>query len=206
MVYIYDRLDQYTDEAYQAHLSLLPEWRKEKALQYKKLDDRKRSVLVFNLLQYALQEEYGISEVSEFVYNKFGKPFLLNMPIYFSLSHCKDVVACAVSEHEVGIDVENIVPYNSNVAQRVCNVAELDVLQNSKNKDADFIRLWTKKEAISKYEGLGLSLSFNNIMISDYYITTQDLPQINCAMSVCYGNRNNVSLCSKFMEVKHYLL
>ena len=88
MVYIFDRLDQYTDEAYEKHLSSLPAWRREKALQYKKLDDRKRSVLAFVLLQRALREEYGITEIPEFVYNEFGKPSLPNLPIHFSLSHC----------------------------------------------------------------------------------------------------------------------
>ena len=67
MVYIFDRLDQYTDEVYEKHLSSLPTWRREKALQYKKLDDRKRCVLAFALLQRALREEYGITEVPEFV-------------------------------------------------------------------------------------------------------------------------------------------
>ena len=69
MVYIFDRLDQYMDDAYEAHLASLPIWRREKTLQYKKLDDRKRSVLAFVLLQRALRKEYGITEVPEFVYN-----------------------------------------------------------------------------------------------------------------------------------------
>ena len=160
MVYIFDRLDQYTDEAYEAHLSSLPAWRREKALQYKKLGDRKRSVLAFVFLQRALREEYGITEVPEFVYNEFGKPSFKNLPIHFSLSHCKDAVACTISDQNIGIDVENIVPYNPDVARRVCTAAELEMLEQSANKDVDFIKLWTVKEAISKYEGLGLSLPF----------------------------------------------
>ena len=82
----------YSDEQYQNDLTSLPAWRREKALQYKKLDDRKRCVLAFVLLQHALREEYGINEVPEFVFNEFGKPSLPNLPIHFSLSHCKDAV------------------------------------------------------------------------------------------------------------------
>ena len=88
MVYIIYRLEQYSNEEYQSHLASIPAWRREKALQYKKLDDRKRSVLAFVLLQRALREEYGITEVPEFVYNEFGKPSLPNLPIHFSFSHC----------------------------------------------------------------------------------------------------------------------
>ena len=172
MVYIFDQLDQYTDEAYEKHLSLLPAWRREKALQYKKLDDRKRSVLAFVLLQRALREEYGITEVPEFVYNEFGKPSLPNLPIHFSLSHCKDAVACAVSDHNIGIDAESIVLYNPDVARRVCTAAELEMLEQSANKDVDFIKLWTMKEAISKYEGMGLSLPFAEIDASKYAVHT----------------------------------
>ena len=68
MIYLYENLAEYSDESYLKHLNSLPAWRKEKALQYKKLDDRKRSVLAFVLLQRALREEYGITEVLEFVY------------------------------------------------------------------------------------------------------------------------------------------
>ena len=180
---------KYSDEQYLKHLNALPAWRREKALQYKKLDDRKRSVLAFVLLQHALREEYGITEVPEFVYNEFGKPSLPNLPIHFSLSHCKDAVACAVSDHNIGIDVESIAPYNPDVAQRVCTTAELEILGQSENKDADFIKLWTIKEAISKYEGMGLSLPFSGIVSNKYLVQSRLFG--NCVLSMCYGLVND---------------
>ena len=189
MVYIFDRLDQYTDEAYESHLSSLPAWRREKALQYKKLDDRKRSVLAFALLERALREEYGITEVPEFVYNEFGKPSLPNLPIHFSLSHCKDAVVCAVSDHNIGIDVESIVPYTPDVARRVCTADELEMLEQSQNKDVDFIKLWTAKEAISKYEGMGLSLPFADIEMGAYVTQTGVLTSSNSIVTICYNKR-----------------
>ena len=184
MVYIFDRLDQYTDEAYEKHLSSLPAWRRKKALQYKKLDDRKRSVLAFVLLQRALREEYGITEIPEFVYNEFGKPSLPNLPIHFSLSHCKDAVTCAVSDHNIGIDVESIVPYNPDVARRVCTADELKMLEQSSNKDVEFIKLWTVKEAISKYEGMGLSLPFSEIDVIKYAVHTSMFKSKKLVLSI----------------------
>ena len=176
MIYLFDQLAQYTDEDYEAHLTSLPQWRKEKALRYKKLDDRKRSVLAFVLLQRALREEYGITEIPEFVYNEFGKPSLPNLPIHFSLSHCKDAVACAVSDCNIGIDVETIVAYNPDVARRVCTASELEVLRCSSQKDLDFTTLWTKKEAVVKFEGLGLSMDLKKLEMSKY-----------CIDSICCG-------------------
>ena len=189
MVYIFDRLDQYTDEAYETHLASLPTWRREKALQYKKLDDRKRSVLAFVLLQRALRDEYGITEVPEFVYNEFGKPSLPNLPIHFSLSHCKDAVACTVSNHNIGIDVESIVPYNPDVARRACTADEQKLLEQSSNMDVEFIKLWTVKEAISKYEGMGLSLPFAEIDAMNYLLYSKVSVNSRYVLSTCYGRR-----------------
>ena len=193
MVYIFDCFDQYSDEVYEKHLSSLPAWRREKALLYKKLDDRKRSVLAFVLLQRALREEYGITEVPEFVYNEFGKPSLPNLPIHFSLSHCKVAVACAVSDHNIGIDVESIVPYNPDVARRVCTADELKMLEQSSNKNVDFIKLWTVKEAISKYKGMGLSLSFAKIEKQNYWTKTMICKNFKCILSICTDFNNTTT-------------
>ena len=184
MICLYDTFENYSDEKYLKHLNALPAWRKEKALQYKKLDDRKRSVLAFVLLQRALREEYGITEVLEFVYNEFGKPSLPNLPIHFSLSHCKDAVACAVSDHNIGIDVESIVPYNPDVARRVCTADELKMLGQSSNKNVEFIKLWTAKEAISKYEGMGSSLPFAEIDVSKYAVHTNMFKSKKLVLSI----------------------
>lgn len=186
MIYLYDTLENYSDEQYLKHLNALPVWRREKALQYKKLDDRKRSVLAFVLLERALREEYGITEIPEFVYNEFGKPSLPNLPIHFSLSHCKDAVACAVSDHNIGIDVENVVSYNPDVARRVCTATELEMLTQSEDQDADFIKLWTKKEAISKYEGMGVSLPFSEIATDRYSLSTH-YAENKVFVTVCHG-------------------
>lgn len=195
MIYLYDTLENYSDERYSKHLNALPTWRKEKALRYKKLDDRKRSVLTFVLLQYALREEYGINEVPEFVYNEFGKPSLPNLPIHFSLSHCKDAIACAVSDYNIGIDVESIAPYNRGVARRVCTADELGSLENSTDKDADFIKLWTMKEAISKFEGMGLFLPFAEIDMARYLVYSQIGQESQYIWSVCYSKQHqNVPL------------
>lgn len=200
MIYIFNSVKQYSDEAYNSNVCYLPIWRREKALQYKKLDDRKRSVLAFVLLQRALREEYGITEIPKFVYNEFGKPSLPNLPIYFSLSHCKDAVACAVSNHNIGIDVENIIPYNSDVARRVCTAAELEMLEQSENKEADFIKLWTMKEAISKFDGRGLTMPFNEINVGNYTMLTQEVSTY--ILSVCFGKPSEQMVDFTQTEIK----
>lgn len=209
MIYLYDTLENYFDEQYFQHLNALPAWRREKALQYKKLDDRKRSVLAFVLLQRALREEYGITEVPEFKYNEFGKPSLPNLPIHFNLSHCKDAVVCAVSDHNIGIDVESIGPYNPDVVRRVCTADEFKILTQNENKDVAFIKLWTMKESYLKAIGCGLTRSMQEIESSMCEKTNQTIIQQEgyragvvmeteaICISVCCSNENRgaFSLC-----------
>ena len=201
MIYLYDTLENYSDEQYLKHLNALPAWRREKALQYKKLDDRKRSVVAFVLLQHALREEYGITEISEFVYNEFGKPSFSNLPIHFSLSHCKDAIVCAVSDQNIGIDVETIVPYNPDVARRVCTATEFEMLDQSENKDLEFIKLWTVKEAISKYKGLGLSLPFCEMKTEHYTVVSKILDNSNCIISVCGESCEDLTKLIKSIKI-----
>ena len=149
------------------------------------MDDRKRSVIAFVLLKIALRDEYDIIDIPEFVYNDFGKPSIPNLPIHFSLSHCKDAVACAVYNNNIGIDIESVVPYNPDIAHRVCTENELEKLQQSEHKDIDFIKLWTMKEAVSKYEGKGVSLPFSQIKMSEYSIFTKLSENAKYALSTC---------------------
>lgn len=171
---------------------MLPQWRKEKTLRYKKMDDRKRCVLAFVLLQDALRKEYGITEVPEFVYNEFGKPLLPDLPIHFSLSHCKNAVACAVSDYNVGIDVENIVTYNPDVARRVGTASELEALRCSSQIDLDFTALWTKKEAVAKFEGMGLLVKMNELEMSSYRIDTVCYEKF--ILSVCGADWGHITI------------
>lgn len=65
-------------------------------------------------------------------------------------------MACAVSNHPVGVDVQMIGKYKLNVADRVCNKTELAKIAASDNLAADFTKLWTWKEAYAKWIGEGV--------------------------------------------------
>ena len=185
IIYLFKDLGNYSDELFYAHLEKLPIWRKEKALRYKKIDDQKRSVLAFVLLQQALYEEYNITDVPEFTYNEFGKPVLSGTNINFSLSHCNNSVVCAISNHKIGVDIESVQPYNEKLARRFCTEAEFSTLEHSENRDIEYIKLWTAKEAISKYEGVGISLSFSKIDSSKYNLFSKEYLSEGFVLSVC---------------------
>lgn len=96
----------------------------------------------------------------DFVYSKHGKPALASGTLHFNLSHAHGLAALALSnDFEVGIDIERVRPIEEGIAQRFFSPAELAGLNALPVKDqlAGFFRCWTRKEAIVKAIGEGLS-------------------------------------------------
>jgi 4'-phosphopantetheinyl transferase len=102
-----------------------------------------------------------------FVTNPFGKPSVVGATeVWFNLSHADDLAVVAVSrEAEIGVDVEAIQPnFNSSEMTRCFTVAEL--AQMREGSASVFFKFWTRKEAVLKAEGTGLSIGLTNIDVS----------------------------------------
>ena len=82
----------------------LTEERKEKAMRYKQLKDRKQCVGAGLLLKNCLSD-LNI-DITKLHIGKNGKPAIDG--IYFNLSHSHDMVVCAISNKPVGCDIEKI--------------------------------------------------------------------------------------------------
>lgn len=119
--------------------------------------------------KYLLKKIFNIPfENQEIVKNEQGKPFLKNyQDIYFNVSHSQHYVACAISNREIGIDIQSIIPYNPKIANYIFSNNELAILQSSTNKDNYFTTLWTQKESAVKLIGCGMAFhhkqDFSNI-------------------------------------------
>jgi len=104
----------------------------------------------------------------EFTHNEYGKPFLENSNIHFNMSHSHNMVSYIIAlNYKVGIDIERH-DENLNVqelASLVLTSAESKYFSsiNSKDRVALFYHLWTKKEALIKANGQGLSYPINTI-------------------------------------------
>ena len=77
-----------------------------------------------------------------FTVNENGKP--LTDGAFFSVSHSGALVACAVSDREVGLDLEQIRPVPKRLGQ---------TLQEQWETAEDFWHLWTRREAALKCRG-----------------------------------------------------
>ena len=155
MVYIDEHIDDFD---LQAALAEISEQRREQALRFKFERGQRTCVLAYLLLKKALREEYGLTENPLFEYGPHGKPFIVGHPeIHFSLSHCREAVACAVSNRPVGIDVESVQRYRESLAQYTMSDEEQQLIAAAERPDVAFIRLWTMKEARLKLTGEGIT-------------------------------------------------
>ena len=156
-----------TDEWIEKHLFLLSKIRQERIHRFVKTDARLRSLYAEYLLKYALKESFDISaEVLRFSFNAYQKPSLMDYPnIHFNLSHSGEYVACAVAEHEVGIDIQKIGNIRENIAERFYASEEKMVLDKltEEEKRVCFFQYWTLKESYIKAVGEGLNISLQEV-------------------------------------------
>ena len=138
-------------------------------LRYKHLKGQIQCGLGYVLLIHALREEGVFKEMPEFSYNEHDKPFLKNYPgWYFNISHSKTAVCCVLSRKEIGIDIEEVGEYKESLAAYICNDKELESLHDSENKADDFYKLWTRKEAVFKMIGSGITNDIKDILDTPY--------------------------------------
>ena len=184
MVYIDEHIDDFD---LQTALAEISEQRREQALRFRFERGQRTCVLAYLLLKKGLREEYGITDNPLFEYGEHGKPFIVGHPeIHFSLSHCREAVACAVSDRPVGIDVESIHRYKDSLACYTMNDEELRLIAEAKRPDVAFIRLWTMKEARLKLTGEGITNDMKTALDGgSWQFTTVERLDRNYIYTVC---------------------
>ncbi len=126
-------------------------------------DELKQRYLVAHAGLRRLLASYCNCDPSEVQYktSPTGKPSLVNDALQFNLSHTGAFVAVAVSTDEVGIDIEQLrsVSDVDALAARHFTTSEREGLAGSPRASAthDFFRIWTRKEAVLKCLGIGLT-------------------------------------------------
>ena len=184
MVYIDEHIDDFD---LQAALAEISEQRCKQALRFKFERGQRTCVLAYLLLKKGLREVYGLTENPLFEYGEHGKPSIIGHPeIHFSLSHCREAVACAVSDRPVGIDVESVQRYRESLAQYTMNDEELRLIAAAERPDVAFIRLWTMKEARLKLTGEGITNDMKTALDGDsWQFTTVERLDRNYIYTVC---------------------
>ena len=191
MIYINDNIEGFDLES---ALPLLSDQRREEALRYTFELGRKLNAAAYLLLRQGLKEEYGITEAPVFEYGEKGKPYLSGHGnLHFNLSHCRTAAVCALSRHPVGIDVEQIRPIRESLVRYTMNDEEISRIMSAENPDLEFVKLWTKKEAVLKLRGTGITDDLKEALCGDENPHTVVNLEKGYVFSVAGGDEDMVS-------------
>lgn len=122
--------------------------RMERAKSFRRREDMLRSIAAGALESFVL----GVDE-SEIRFNEWNKPYVPGC--CFSLSHSGLYTILAVSDCEIGADIEKIEQVRDGIAGRV--FTENEILWMNEDPEIRFFILWTLKESICKLDGRGMS-------------------------------------------------
>ena len=146
-------------------LSALPPQRRTRALSCRREMDAARIAGAGFLLRQMLLRA-GVPAAGQiFRENAWGKPYLPDGP-EFSLSHAGHFAVCAVGPAPLGVDIEQP-RITMQVAARCFHPDEVDFLKAlpPQAQPAALARLWTAKEAYTKYLGQGLTLPLSSFRV-----------------------------------------
>lgn len=158
------------DKLFEAATAQLPAKRLEKIKKLKNSTDKYLCAGAWLALEEALKCFSAHSCDKEIALTKKGKPYFKNIKnIYFSLSHSGSIALCAVSDKEVGADVQLITDFCEKICKKYFSKDEEKYIFASsaqKDKTERFFRIWSLKEAYVKMTGEGLS-GFKKLSLSE---------------------------------------
>ncbi len=100
------------------------------------------------------------------VVGEHGKPMLPEkIGLYFNLSHSGDYAACAVSDQEIGADIQKHKRYEEKLAERFFHPEELAYLEAAEDRKRSFFDLWCLKESCIKCTGRGLGTGLERFSV-----------------------------------------
>ncbi len=171
----------------------LPDSRIEKIKKLQKEQDKKLSYGASLLIDKFVLN----GDKNAYFLHSDGKPYTSN-DVNFSVSHSGDYVAIAVSDKEVGIDIQKCNKRNFHrLAKFVFHENEVNLLNCADDKLETFFELWTKKEAFLKLIGTGFKRKATDIDLSQdiyienekkYYFSNRKFEDYY--ISVCYEEYN----------------
>jgi 4'-phosphopantetheinyl transferase len=155
--FIFDDMAQCTEQEVARLLGVVSAQRRAQALAYKHLHGQYCCLKSYEMLIHLLHATpYACHTPPTFLYNEHGQPRIEGGPC-FSISHCKNAIAVAISHSPIGIDIEHLRTAKPELVARTMNQGEQERIWQSENPDWAFTELWTQKEAVLKMLGTGIT-------------------------------------------------
>jgi 4'-phosphopantetheinyl transferase len=181
--------------------TLLDAHEKDRCHRFRRVEDKKRFICAHAALRTILSRYLNIhpAEMEFGESMPAGKPMLQGKGkerLQYNISHSGGWVMIAVSKHEVGIDVEFMNPSVEfrNIAPSVLSSVEMDFLKRSPDPEKTFYLLWTRKEALLKGSGKGLTDNLSDVPSLEgvHHVRPEDI-----------GSVESWHICSFEPEEKH---
>ena len=165
---------------------------------------KREKYYVWKLLEYAFNDALGI-DIQDMAIKKEDSGKWASDRCHFSLSHCDGVVAVAVSDEPVGIDVEpSSYTVRPALAEKILSENEkAGYLSLPDDGRGDFLlRCWTAKESIFKMRGEKVFSPHTIDTLSTPHIT-RDLSVGNCdvILSVAPDDIINIRIVSDLNSI-----
>lgn len=145
-----------------------------RALRFHFATDRERFVAARGVLREILARHLNTTATClDLRQATSGKPFLVEYPhLRFNISHTSSTMLVAVArEREIGVDIERLDADVAvgELAATTLSGPERRVLDrlDGESRKAAFLGFWTRKEALVKADGRGLSLRLSDVDVSD---------------------------------------
>lgn len=155
----------------EAYMPALSENRQQKIRRYMGEDSKILSFCCAFLVRTVLQRDFDMKSRQIYIdYLEHGKPVLTDkagniIKPHISWSHSRKAAALATSSKPVGVDIEWIGDYRESITRKNFSKEEWEYLENSGEKEKEFYKLWTRKEAFVKRSGEGLKKDLSQIPI-----------------------------------------
>jgi len=132
--------------------------------------DKYRYIAAHGVLRIFLNEMLGEKGYT-FEKNAYGKPYVPQASIQFNLSHSGNMILLAFTNNiPIGVDVEQMrdIDKVDLIVKEYLHPNEVKELSACQLHESDqaFFSCWSKKEAVSKALGLGLSFPLNAFSVS----------------------------------------
>ncbi|MBF0389043.1 MAG: 4'-phosphopantetheinyl transferase superfamily protein [Desulfamplus sp.] len=176
MVYVFYTLNTipFTKDRWDRYLSEIPDLFRQKILKLIRWEDRQNSLTGKLLLKYGLENLYNLPKSINLVQvSPFGKLFIPNGPT-FNISHSDFCTICVFNSlkeqscilSDIGVDIEKVKPIEVRDFFNVFTIEEQAMITDSKSPLCTFYEIWTRKEAVLKAQGSGLTNSLNKFCVS----------------------------------------
>ncbi len=116
-------------------------------------------------------------EMPEIAVTERGKPYFVDSPYHFSITHTKRRVVCAISDQPIGIDAEELDrDINLQLAEKILSPSEKAEFDRAEDKRIALLTFWVLKEAQAKCTGEGLRgyPNHTNFSLSDPRVEIYD--------------------------------